>query len=359
MVRRLLPVICLLAAGSLSGCTSLLALEVLLSGPEFTTKPATVSAELPQFHVGDTYRYKRGNTFIEEKVLQVNGHEVTWQDNQGQTWVTDAGTLLPPKEIQTAQTRLVRTSIESTGDLYPLHIGRTAAFRYKQTSAAGQPPADHSQNCLVDAFGTIRTAAGFFDAFRMICEYDGDTRTNFYAPKIGRVVLQTSNDLFSTTTRELVGYDRGGGAPMVAKAMTAKQDAMVPKPAAAGKAPEAMAAKETFGIQLAAYKSAKQAERAWERIKARSEAKKGKPLLDDVKPIVERHEKGKQAIYRLIAGSFATKDQARTRCDALKKQGIDCWARAVAPQGPFPGGASAAKAMMNVSMAERPLTNSP
>jgi hypothetical protein len=202
----------LLSASLLSGCSYFESLSGLFTDIEFAAKPVMSIPARHEFLVGDVYRYQVGDLFSEEKVIHVAGPDVTWTDNFGRQWVTDGGTLLPPKEYQSnaKAPKALRASMESTGPLYPLLVGKSVAFRFARTGG-GEPPSHHTQDCTVDDFGGVITTAGPYNVYKLTCHYDGDPYINYYAPKIGRVVLQTGGSIFAGVERELVSYQRGGG----------------------------------------------------------------------------------------------------------------------------------------------------
>ena len=114
---------------------------------------------------------------------------------------------------------------------------------------------------------------------------------------------------------------------MAAPAIAAGPARAVRKPAAAADAGgTATAGSGRFGVQLAAYRSPDRARQAWDRLRQRAGA-----ALDDLDPVVERHQDaGGIVLYRLVGRGFATKDSARARCRALRRAGVDCWARELA-----------------------------
>ncbi|MFT6581288.1 MAG: cell division septation protein DedD [Alphaproteobacteria bacterium] len=348
MPRRLFTGLCLLSVSLLSGCSFLDDFSGLFSDVQFVTKPVMFIPDRRQFEVGDVYVYQIGATSSEERATRVEGHNVWWSDNWGRRWLTDAGALLPPKEFQAGATspKISRVSMESTGPLYPLLIGKSVAFRYAK-AGGGTPKSFHSQECAIVDFGAVITKAGSFDVFKMNCSYDGDAFVNYFAPSIGRVVLQTGSSLFSSVERELVKFHPGGGRMAKTTKPTKQGAAMAPKmtphrdsshkpsmkkptKTKHAKSPAApMAAKRTssgkFGVQLAAYEAAARARRAWTQIKKRAGA-----LLSDRTPVIERHNGKSGSVYRLLVSGFSTKAKATAHCKALKRKRIDCWARALA-----------------------------
>ena len=245
--------------------------------------------------------------------------------------------------------------MESTGPLYPLLVGKSVAFRFARTGG-GEPPSHHTQDCTVDDYGGVLTTAGPFNVYKLTCHYDGEPFINYYAPKVGRVVLQTGGSIFAGVERELVSYQRGGADTRMAmdKSGTMKPEKGHSEPAKMEspksmknkprKAVAAMRAKpgaksQGFGIQLAAYSTPKLARGAWKRIKRR-----GGGLLANMTPAIERHAGKSGVIYRVIVGNYKSKAKAAARCKALKRRRIDCWARPAA-RGSLPGHSAAGDPM--------------
>ncbi len=169
------------------------------------------------------------------------------------------------------------------------------------------------------AFGAVKTAAGALDAYRIRCFYDGVVRMNFYAPALGRVVLQTLDTIFDSVNRELVSFERGPAPALrIAKGGTMMSVAPASRPS-----PAPIVAKVRYGVQLAAYRSPARAKQAWLQIQ-----RVGGALFEGQTPTIERHDVTDGTLYRLIVGAFATKNEARAYCRILKRGGIDCWPRA-------------------------------
>ena len=340
MPRRLITGFCLLSVALLSGCSNFGAFSGLFSNVQFAAKPIKTLAARHQFEVGDTYLYKIGAATSEEKVTRVAGKNVWWADNWGRQWMTDGGTLLPPKEFQASKSapKAQRVSLESTGPLYPLLIGKSVSFRFATSSGGGSGDSSansrHTQDCAIIDYGGILTKAGPYNVFKLNCSYDGDAFVNYYAPSIGRVVLQTGASMFATVERELIAFRRGGSGDtqMAMEKGASKHGKKAPHDVKSGKSKSSpkmakMGASGKYGVQLAAYNAAAPARRAWTRIK-----KRGGDLLANMTPSIERHAQKSGALYRLIVGNFSTKAKAAAHCKALKRKRIDCWARPTAGQ---------------------------
>ena len=280
---------------------------------------------MPTFQVGDIYRYKVGDTLVAETVERIDSDGVWWRDNLGRRWVGSDGALVPTRAVARSEGKpqLIDANIQSTGNMFPITVGKTVSFRTSsQNWLNGMTSQDRS--CTVQEFGTLKIVAGHFDTFRVKCQYDGHVRFNYYAPAVGRVVLQTTDTVLDSVQRELLAFERGTGEP-IRTASGPAADKMMMAPAAKAKPKPARlttGAAPRYGIQLAAYRSPSRVKKAWSWIKRR-----GGPLLADMQPHYERAENAGGPLFRLIVGDFATKAEARRHCQALKRSGVDCWPR--------------------------------
>lgn len=336
----------IVALGALaSGCITDQTIDLIAADPSFTPKPVTAPAQRPTFRVGDIFHFKDGGTLVAEKVVKIDGDGVWWRDNLDRQWVGGEGALIPARAVARTDDggEAIKGSVESTGDLYPLTIGKTVSFRATEPNWL-QGKTVRNRTCTVEDFGTLRITSGSFDTWRIQCVYDGHVRFNYYAPALGRVVLQTQDTLLDSVQRELIGFDRGPAEPLrtasgpvspaagpdkspMHKTM-AKKVAAAPKPVMR-ETPEPAPARLTaasegrYGIQLAAYRSPTRIRKAWSRIQRR-----GGSLLADFKPQIEQRDGPGVPLFRLVVGQFATLDDARAHCRSLKRKGIDCWPRA-------------------------------
>ena len=314
--------------GAVSGCSWIESFEAMLQDEPTQMAqlmPVSAVAPAPAFRVGDVFRYRVGHALIEESVERIDQQGVWWRDSQGRQWIGNEPTLMPTRAIikNGEKAEIANVVIEATGDLFPLVPGKTVAYRY--TSQGGFYAAQtHEQSCTVAGYEPAQTAAGTFDTYRLECIYNGVRRNNFYAPALGRVMLQTADTIVDSVKRELVGFDRGPSEP-------ARVAQKPPMHHGAGKSMAnsmptstiAPASGERFGVQLAAYRSQNRARQAWARIRDI-----GGPLLSGVEPVFEKHNVNGKPIYRVIVGNFPSKAKARAQCRALKQNGIDCWPRA-------------------------------
>jgi len=75
-----------------------------------------------------------------------------------------------------------------------------------------------------------------------------------------------------------------------------------------------------FRIQLAALSDEAAASRAWDRFRRRYGE-----LLAGLEPVVRPATSGGRTLYRVQAGSFASREEARARCTRIRQAGGDCF----------------------------------
>ncbi len=321
MMRSLSRFLAIGVLVAVSGCSTSESIDLVFADPVFESKPPIGTAEMPTFRIGDIFRYRVGESLVAETVEDINPQGVMWRDSIGRRWFGSDRSLVPAQAVanSTGKPQIIQASIESTGDLFPLAVGKTVAYRSTKANWL-QGTVSQGRSCTVQDFGTVKVAAGTFDSFKVKCQYDSTVRYNYYAPALGRVVLQTTDTLLDSVKRELIGFEQGSGTPLrTASGPMAKPTDIAKKmPRQAAKKPAGR-----YGVQLAAYRSSKKIKQVWGWIK-----RKGGPLLADAKPNVERHEKNGKSLYRLVVGDFATKNEARAHCRSLKRKGVDCWPRA-------------------------------
>lgn len=330
MRRSLARISLVVLAGALSGCVTNSTFDLIAADPVFEPKMEASAAPVPTFRIGDVFRYQVGAAEVVETVERIDRDGVWWRDNKGGHWVGNEGALVPTHAVvpNGGKPQLVKAKIQTTGEMFPLILGRSVAFR-STTHNWLNGTVTQEQTCTAEAFGALKVAAGTFDAYRVKCIRNGEVRFNYYAPAVGRVVLQTTDTLFDSVQRELIAFKRGLNKPM--RTATGPMEKMPAGKETAKPASLTAGTKMRYGIQLAAYRSPTRVKKAWPWIKRR-----GGTLLADFKPHYERAKNSNGPLFRLVVGEFPTKGKARQHCQALKRHGVDCWARARA-EGIVPG----------------------
>jgi len=330
MRRSLARLSLIVLAGVLSGCVTDSTFDLIAADPVFEPKKAAGAAPVPTFRIGDSFRYQVGDGEVVETVERIDGYGAWWRDDKGGHWVGNEGALMPTHAVvpNGGKPQLVKAKIQTTGEMFPLTLGTTVASR-STTHNWLNGTVTQEQSCTAEAFGALKIAAGTFDAYRVKCFRDGEVRFNYYAPAIGRVVLQTTDTLLDSIQRELIEFKRGLNKPM--RTATGPMEKMAAGKEKAKPASLTAGTEIRYGIQLAAYRSPSRVKKAWSWIKRR-----GGPLLADFKPHYERAKNSSGPLFRLVVGEFPTKGKARRHCQALKRRGVDCWARARV-EGVMPG----------------------
>ncbi len=118
-------------AMTLSGCITDDTIDLIAADPDFEPKAQIGAAEMPTFRVGDVFRYKVGDTLVAETVERIDGDGVWWRDSLGRRWVGSDGALIPTRAVarSAGKAQLIDAKIESTGNLFPLTVGKKVSFR--------------------------------------------------------------------------------------------------------------------------------------------------------------------------------------------------------------------------------------
>jgi hypothetical protein len=185
MLGRVVKVRCLtILLVLLAGCGSRRPADVAESPP----------APLPNFGVGDSYRFSDGNT---ESVVTIDRDTVRWRGSGG-TYVTSRDVLLPQLAWTNGSAQGERRIAAASPLLFPLRPGKSVVFSAMRTvqGSAGGTPGTVRENWQCDVSGTARlaTAAGAFDTWRVDCTMSEQAgardsvmvqRSLYYAPEIG------------------------------------------------------------------------------------------------------------------------------------------------------------------------------
>jgi len=165
-------------------------------------------ARKPRFSVGDSFVFKFGNGVQQtENVVAVHGDRVGWALANGAKWTTSSTAMFNTsrwsgtKNFGKGHQRFVGWS----RSLFPLRVGRSV--RYRAVGRSTQDPKKWTLKwtCTVPSQERVTVVAGSFDTFRVICHRPGQTRTYYYAPKVGLYVLRLTMGT-NPGSKELVSY---------------------------------------------------------------------------------------------------------------------------------------------------------
>jgi len=162
----------------------------------------------PRFSVGDSFVFKFGNGVRQtEKVVAARGDRVRWALASGAKWTTSSNAMFNTsrwsgtKNFGKGRQRFVGWS----RSLFPLRVGRSV--RYRAVGGSSQDPKKWTLKwtCTVPSEERVTVVAGSFDTYRVICHRPGQTRTYYYAPKVGFYVLRLTTGT-NPGSKELVSY---------------------------------------------------------------------------------------------------------------------------------------------------------
>lgn len=176
-----------------------------------SVQPETMAAApLPRYQDGTTFVYSDGTW---EQVTGVEGGQVRWVSQQGNSSAGSADFIYPRSQWENASRKGTRRFVEERGlfgggksTLWPLALGNSASFvEYGETTGGtGISPANNYDNyyrCSVDGAEAVTVGAGTFDSWRITCIRYSDNsaaarkrpweyRTWYYAPTINHWVLE-------------------------------------------------------------------------------------------------------------------------------------------------------------------------
>ncbi len=215
--------------------------------------------------------------------------------------------LPPPEEPPTAPPQTVETA--KPGGEAPTEAGSGASL-----AAPGEP----STQPLLP--GTSGVATGDMPTpmpEKLLAEELGDTEgardLAAIAPAAGTTPAATGGTApeAAVEVSPAVPPDTGK-APAGPSVLAARES---PPPPATAAEPT-----EIFRIQLAALSDEAAASRAWERFRQRYGA-----LLEGLEPVVQPARTAGGTLYRIQAGAFASREDARSRCARIREAGGDCF----------------------------------
>lgn len=181
----------------------------------FHTGPQMTAENLPDYVVGESFIFDDGRT---DTVIEIDGEKITWRDDRGIIRWIHRNFLLPDIAWQNRTRRSSSTTTADAKMLWPLQVGASGRFDYKQSVDANDASTHNeykqSWQCLVEGTLSLDVPAGTFNVFKIPCYryLDGtsfwrQTRTFYYAPEVGHYVKRT--DTYASRPsrqRELVSY---------------------------------------------------------------------------------------------------------------------------------------------------------
>ena len=212
MVRGNFPAILISTVLILGACQSVKPTPATLAPEEAGL--ALAPAALPDLQPGASFTFRKNDgAEITSRVVAVDGSDTVWEGDNGWSW-TAKNFYWPVERWQGASSQGAQ---EVTGDpdaLFPLAVGRRAAYRYQGRSTADPRGWSGRGRCSVAAAERITVPAGSFDTYKVVCEQGEDLDdpyrvwTRWYAPALGHPVasLQQTRDGAINELQQLVNH---------------------------------------------------------------------------------------------------------------------------------------------------------
>ena len=154
------------------------------------------NAPMPTYKRGETFTYANGRV---ERVVAVNGSEVTFERENGRRFTRDRNFVVPRLAWET-RSRTGEHRVWGNQDrLWPLEVGNNARLRAErrmtQKDSGEVDTSMRKFECNVDGSEKVSVKAGTFATYRIRCvRYNArasrivSTETWYYAPRIGHYV---------------------------------------------------------------------------------------------------------------------------------------------------------------------------
>ena len=114
--------------------------------------------------------------------VSVTGTSETIRESDGCMWTRPKSFYAPSTEWTNCTSRDGKATVELKRPIFPFHVGKTWAFNVD----AGRWRT--SRECTVLDTARVRTVSGEHDTFKIVCKDRWNTRTRYYAPKLGTMV---------------------------------------------------------------------------------------------------------------------------------------------------------------------------
>lgn len=175
------------------------------------------SANLPVVTVGDSAHFSNGRRLT---VTAVDNHVISVHRSQFRSRKLTADFVLPDILSVNGSKRVTNELFDHEGSLWPIEVGRKAAFSVKRTStdtvSNEKKISIRHWKCAVDSAEKMTVIAGKFDTYRINCQRFNSKmrfkqrRVWYYAPKIEHFVLRIDLSLYGKMRKlELVTFSPG------------------------------------------------------------------------------------------------------------------------------------------------------
>ena len=168
----------LFASALIVTCNASAELEVLETGIQMASanKP-------PDRGVGSVWRALKDGEPYAVTTTNVTDASETLEDSDGCTWTRPKEFYAPSTEWANCGGRDGTASVSLSGEIFPLQVGKS--WSYDVDGGNWRTARD----CEVEDAARVRTVIGENETFKIVCTDKWNTRTRYYAPKLGTSVF--------------------------------------------------------------------------------------------------------------------------------------------------------------------------
>ncbi len=189
-----LPVAILAIA--IAGCQTT---EVQKAPPKAQLAPA----ESRNYSVGDKWIWQKSDGSQQtNEIIQLSGSIMTIQTSAGCTYRTHLGAFSPALSWKNCSSNDGQHSVQRSGNIFPLEIGKTERWKYNGQNAKGDTWSG-VRKCTVKEAVNISVPAGNFDTYRVSCSDNSARREFYFSPRLKTVVANIRTPLGSSSISRL------------------------------------------------------------------------------------------------------------------------------------------------------------
>lgn len=163
-------------------CSAWADLDVLQTGIQLA--PAEQATER---NVGSVWRALKDGEPYATTLISTTDSSETYEDTDGCTWTRPKGFYSPSTAWSNCGGNDGTAIVTLSGKIFPLQVGNS--WSYDVDGGNWQT----ARNCEVVDTARVRTGLGESDTFKIVCSDKWNTRTRYYAPKLGTSVFLDHN----------------------------------------------------------------------------------------------------------------------------------------------------------------------
>ncbi len=152
-------------------------------------------AQLVRYAAGSSWQWvEKGGREINATIVAVDGDNYQYALDNGCTFTRDITLFAPETKWRNCATSGALEIVKTEGQIWPLAIGNKQSWIMKDESGRDLG----ARSCVVNDRKNVSVPAGEFDAFEVVCEGRGHSKTSYYAPAMKSVISSVTHVLGST-----------------------------------------------------------------------------------------------------------------------------------------------------------------